>query len=349
MAKSVKLEDPTTWPDDPESLAKLVDGVSDESEETETSEEPVKAKGDDATETEMDKPEDSEQSETETTTGQGETEEESEEPTEEEPEQKDERYDDLKGIIKSLGEQNKAIADANTELLKEIRGSKGSKQDDQPPEDDLTSEERARVDAAKQSWGDDIAQLVEGNIRLTKTNQTLSEQVKTLTDYATARAEAESKRAEAEIQNAITSNPLMNAWQADTKDSTWFDRAVKLHHMLMDSDPAYAAQSWNDRFDVLTGKVHAVYGDSPHKAKFAKADKPPKQSAEQLKAAAKDKVAGAKQSVPGSLSDMIGAESEEKTVIQKLTDMSDAELQDYFTNLASKNPKKFEETLRALS
>lgn len=347
MAKNINLEDPTTWPDDPESLAKLADGVSDEAEEPETSEEPVKAKDDDATET--DKSEDSEQGKMETTTDQGETEEEPEESTEGESEEKSGRDDDLKGIIKTLGEQNKSIADANAELLKEIRESKGAKKDDQPPEDDLTDDERARIESAKKSWGDDIAELVEGNIRLSKTNKTLVDQVRTLTEDAAARAEAESKRAETEIQNAISANPLMNAWQADTKDGKWFDRAVKLHHMLMESDPGYASQSWNDRFNSLTEKVHAVYGESPHKAKFAKREKPPKQSAEQLQAAAKEKVAGAKQSVPGSLSDMTGAESEEKTVIQKLTDMSDAELQDYFTNLATKNPSKFEETLRALS
>ena len=209
---------------------------------------------------------------------------------------------------------------------------------------EFSAEQTAKIEKLVKDWGDDIAEVYRDSIRASNRAEQArlrAERAEQMADDLRRQSEdrvARDRRSEDEqIQAAMDNTPLLAAWQAD-KESPYFKRAVALHQQLVENDPNYAKLSWGERFAALAPKVEAVYGASPHSAKFPKAAPPPPVSAPKV-------VAPAPPEAPLSLSDLPAGSAPIADESLEVARMSGAQLQLHLARLAA-NPDALSNFLR---
>lgn len=137
------------------------------------------------------------------------------------------------------------------------------------------------------------------------------------------------------VMDAINSIPDLAHWRE--KDEDKFSFAVHIDQTLQ-NDPAWKDKTLAERFQEVTNRVKAAYGETPAPAK--KADP----SAEELqkKAERMQEEAKAAAEVPASPSDLGNANvSTEKTAMDKAIDASPAELQAMMDKMSPKELEAF--------
>lgn len=331
----MNVDDPNSWPDDVEELAKLVDGVPDN--EDVPADDTVEAKAETDTEqTEETQPEVAK----EEAPAESAAEVKAEESAEEELPIATKRGDKTipYNVLKNAREKA-AQAEAKQKELEErlaaLEASGGrveTQEVAEAQEPALAADVQAKADKLREDWGDDIADQY---LRTAALEQTLAQKAKELDELKAnieSRRQTEAQNEEQRIQDAIDGNEKLSSWQAD-EDSDMFAKAVKLNAMLMETDDAYASKSWDERFEELTGKVEALYGVAPAPQPKAAEPATPKLSEEQ-KQAKVDEALAATDDTPKSMSDFPGGSKAEIAEFEKLDSMNAAELQAHMDKLA---------------
>lgn len=137
------------------------------------------------------------------------------------------------------------------------------------------------------------------------------------------------------VIDAINSIPELAEWR--TKDEDKFGFAVHIDQTLQ-NDPAWKDKSLAERFQEVTNRVKAAYGDAPEPAKKAE----PSTEELQKKAEQMQKAAKAAAEVPASPSDLGNANvNTEKTAMDKAIDASPAELQGMMDKMSPKELEAF--------
>ena len=213
---------------------------------------------------------------------------------------------------------------------------------------EFSAEQTARIEKLVKDWGVDIAEVYRDSIRASNRAEQArlrAEKAEQMADDLRRQSEervARNRRSEDEqIQAAMDNTPLLAAWQAD-KGSPYFKRAVALHQQLTENDPSYAKLPWGEKFAALAPKVEAVYGASPHSAKFAKvapASAPPPP------ALAPKVATPAPLEAPLSLSDLPAGSAPIADESLEVARMSGAQLQLHLARLAA-NPDALSNFLR---
>lgn len=222
-----------------------------------------------------------------------------------------------------------------------------------PPPDEIPADVQAKIDKAKEDWGQEIADIMEQNFKMSRQIAGLQQSLVSTHDAAVAMQQNQQTQEEREIQRAIDDSESMLAWQT-AKEPLWYDQAVNMHRFLLENNPKYAQMSWHDRFQVLPEKVKAMYPDAPLVEKTPVASKGPEkvatQTQESIAAAAEQKVAEAqgKETVPTSHSDLTGGAGAEASEIEKIERMSPEQLQAHMDKLAD-DPEKLSRYLAELS
>jgi len=207
-----------------------------------------------------------------------------------------------------------------------------------PTEFTLTAEQTEQLAKIRGDWGDVIASNFEHTWAL---EHKLAVQDQVFNDYVRAQQAAQAQNETAEIEAAISASPTLDLW-AKAEDQGWFNRSVKVHATLMETDQKYAKSSWEARMKALPERVEALYGSSLERVgdsttKVAVADV----------AKAKADAARSKTPAPASLSELSGGSLPEMTELKKLESLNGNQLTDYMNKLAS-DPQKLDEYLRSL-
>lgn len=213
----------------------------------------------------------------------------------------------------------------------------------------LPADVKSLVEETRERWGDVVANQVEATYWLEQRTQQQQQLIEKLSGYIERQEQAAAHAArleEEQMQDAIDASPTMRAWQT-AEDGTWFDRAVEVNKVLMASDPKYAKASWHDRFAQLPLKVEALFG-----ARVVPSVAPVVPEAffvnPEASSVAGQKIKAALSAAPTSLSQIPSGTLPEKDEQGKLEDMSGAEMQAFMTKLAG-DPAKLEAYLRRMS
>lgn len=336
------IEDETTWPSDPEDLLQLIEENTDPETDTATE---VKSEADEETVAETDA---ATEAESETKEGDVSEADDTVTETETDPELPILTKDGNKTIpFHVLSTTRESLKNARGEIqeLKDKLASANVTPEPTPlpegPDKDATFEEQ--VQAARENWGDVIADGMIKQNELEKANKELQDHISNIENR-------ESQRELEVISNALATSPTMVAWEAD-EDQTWMSRATELSNLLVNSDAEYAAMDWNQRFAALPNRVKDLYSDAP-------IIEPPKpetaaevnKSAIQADVAKKLEEAKNKESMPTSLTDIkTGGETEApKNELDDISAMEPHELQAKMDSLA-KNPEALEAFLAKFS
>lgn len=207
-----------------------------------------------------------------------------------------------------------------------------------PTEFVLTAEQTAELAKYREDWGDAQASILERTWAL---EHKLAVQDQVFNDYVRAQQAAAAQTETAEIEAAISASPTLDLW-AKADDQGWFNRSVKVHTTLMETDQKYAKSSWEARMKALPDRVEALYGPSLERV----GEPAPKASVADV-AKAKADAARSKTPAPASLSELNGGSLPEMTELKKLESLEGNQLTDYMNKLAS-DPQKLDEYLRSL-
>ena len=243
-------------------------------------------------------------------------------------------YGVLKSTRSELAEAKAALEEAQRALAEMQRQPVAPVPAAQQEEFQLPADVQARIDKARENWGEDIANEMERTWWIEQHTLYQKRMIDELVQHIDSQKYTQQRDEQESIEDAISASPTLDEW-ARAEDQTDFDLAVELHGMLMKTDREYGALSWFDRMKVLPDKVNALYGS--HSAAPVKAPVDPKK-----------KLAEAMDAPPRSLSDLTGGAVPEKSDITKLEDLSGNELTAYMGDLM-KDPKKFEAYLRNMS
>lgn len=305
---TIDVNDPTTWPEDIASLAKLADTRFDEPEQYETlpaevvvEAPPVEAQVEAQVEAPAAEPA----------------------PVETPPVVPD----DSGALLQRAFDAMQAERDRAAALEAKLAALQAPPPTPKEPEPEFSAEVLAKAERMKADWNQDVSDLYLESVRAAQRAERAERVAQDLLAQAEARRQQDQSAEDARIQAAITAAPLLAAWQADAQ-SPYFKRAVALHQQLMENDSIYAAQSWAERFAALPAKVEAVYGASPHAAKVA----PPALAPVAPKAPAKPA-----EPVPLSLSDLPAGNAPAADKATELARMSGPQVQQHLTRLAA-NP-----------
>lgn len=355
------INDPSTYPDDLDSLAALAEGGELPEAEAEEEDEP-KAEAKD----QEDPTPAVEKEPVEEKAGEEGKEQESAEAAKEDDEpSKDDAPTTIDGIpiqtadgkhfiphnvLKSARAQKQAAEAAAAEarkeverLTRELQTIQAARPTEQERKDPVLTDEE--IKALEEQWGSDLSgvmQKVRDKLEATGTDNATATKLAALEEKLGAYEAERAKQRDDEAQSAIDTSPLLAAWQAD-EDSPYWDYATEMHRVLGKSDK-YTSLTPAERFAMLVEKTEAVYGPSPHRAlvdppkpKEAVPEKPAPKKAD-VQAAAADKVAKAKDGLrdPTSLSDFnTGERDGDKSEVEKLDDMTPTELAVLFDKFES--------------
>lgn len=305
---TIDVNDPTTWPEDIASLAKLADTRFDEPEQYEmlpaevvVDAPPVEAPVEDPVEASV---------------------------AESTPVETPSAVPDNGGaLLQRAFDVMQAERDRAAALEAKLAALQAPPPAPKEPEPEFSAEVLAKAERMKADWNQDVSDLYLESVRAAQRAERAERVAQDLLAQAEARRQQDQSAEDARIQAAITASPLLAAWQADPQ-GTYFKRAVALHQQMMENDPAYVAQSWAERFAALPAKVEAVYGASPHAAKVA----PPAPAPVAPKAPAKPA-----EPVPLSLSDLPAGNAPAADKATELARMSGPQVQQHLTRLAA-NP-----------
>lgn len=199
------------------------------------------------------------------------------------------------------------------------------------PTDDLTPEQRAKVEAIRGEWGDDNASQWEQTFRMQLALEAQQQELQRATSLAQQVHNVQARSEEEIIEAAITASPSLDSW----RDTPHWQQALDMHSMLMKSDPVYARKSWHDQFQELPQKVSSVFG-APLAQAVAESTPPAAKADVQGKVAQAKQQADTSAAVPPSMAAIPGGTTDTPTPAQSLGNMSPEQLQEHMASIASK-------------
>lgn len=248
-------------------------------------------------------------------------------------------HDVLKSARQSrqAAEQRAREAEAKIAELEQRLSAAAAAPKEEPKAEPASVLSEEELTAIKEEWGDGTLATAIGKLAAaraeSKGDPGLVERLQKIEDALQAQQAKETQSSEEAAQAAIDENPVLAAWQADEGSKYW-EHAMEVNRILSKSE-AYMAKPLTERFAELVEKTESLYGLSPHRALVQSLNpKAPSETPKpDVQKAVEQKIQEAQQKtpLPTSLSDFKGGEKEEPASrLQKLEKLSAVEMVELF-------------------
>lgn len=164
-----------------------------------------------------------------------------------------------------------------------------------------------------------VGETVLNMVRKTEYLQDQLNKAKSATQEAETASESSSEEGDPAVNAAVEANPELKGWAGTDR----WETALSVEQVVR-KDPAFAEKPLAEAYAEVVRRVKAIYGDTTEQPKDPPKDDKP---AVDLEAAAAAKLAEAKEKqIPQSLTDVGTKPTVEKSMAERLSEKSDAEL-----------------------